>query len=138
MTSSGLIFISADYRLIPPATGHDIVADIKDLFTFLDHDVNGLIRGRQGKHVFEIDSSALAVAGSSAGALCAYLAAMHASPKPRAVLSLYGMGGDMLVCTRLEPHVVHGVLIRLDVAIPRDENHRLLPWPRDARSRRVL
>ncbi|KAM5531322.1 hypothetical protein V8D89_015037 [Ganoderma adspersum] len=94
--SSGLVYISADYRLIPPATGHDIVADIKDLFTFLDRDVNDLIRGCRGEHAFEIDSSALAVAGSSAGALCAYLAAMHASPKPRAVLSLYGMGGDML------------------------------------------
>ncbi|KAI1793370.1 alpha/beta-hydrolase [Ganoderma leucocontextum] len=96
VVSSGIVFISADYRLIPPATGHDILADIKDLVTFLDRDVNKFIIGALGEHAFEIDSHALAVAGSSAGALCAYLAATHASPKPKAVLSLYGMGGDML------------------------------------------
>nr|VWP01178.1 Glycerol-1-phosphatase [Ganoderma boninense] len=91
-----MIFISADYRLLPPATGHDILADIKDLFAFIDRDVNGLIQSCQAKYAFEIDSSALAVAGSSSGALCAYLAAMHALPQPKAVVSLYGMGGDML------------------------------------------
>ncbi|PIL22455.1 hypothetical protein GSI_15143 [Ganoderma sinense ZZ0214-1] len=91
-----MVFISADYRLLPPATGHDILADIKDLFAFIDRDVNVLVRGCKGTRAFEIDSSALAVAGSSAGALCAYLASMHASPRPKAVLSLYGMGGDML------------------------------------------
>jgi len=37
------------------------------------------------------------VAGSSAGGLCAYLAGVHARPKPKAVLSLYGMGGDFFV-----------------------------------------
>ena len=93
-----MIFISADYRLLPPATGHDILADIKDLFAFIDRDVNSLIQSCQAKYAFEIDSSALAVAGSSSGALCAYLAAMHALPQPKAVVSLYGMGGDMLVC----------------------------------------
>ncbi len=107
-----MVFISADYRLIPPATGHDILADMQDLFTFLDRDINDLIKGSLGKHTFEIDSSAIAVAGSSAGVLCAYLAAMHACPEPKAVLSLYGMGGDMLVC----PHLVSHALLVFSLA----------------------
>ncbi|TBU44448.1 alpha/beta-hydrolase [Dichomitus squalens] len=97
VVSSGIVFISADYRLIPPATGHDILADIKGLFAFLEHDVNGHIREHcPRERVFQVDTNALAVAGSSAGAMCAYLAAIHATPRPKAVLSLYGMGGDML------------------------------------------
>ena len=31
-----MVFISADYTLLTPATGHDIVRDITDLFRFLD------------------------------------------------------------------------------------------------------
>lgn len=107
MTSSGIVFVSADYRLIPPAIGQEILEDIQDLFTFLSHDVNSSIRERllvdrtgDARHthgVFEIDPNAIAVAGTSSGGLCAYLAATHAVPRPVAVLSMYGMGGDMLV-----------------------------------------
>lgn len=97
----GMAFISVDYQLIPPAMGHDILHDIKDVFIFLERDVNRLIRERwipssRVGRVFQIDSHRLAVSGSSAGGLCAYLAAIHAHPRPKAVLSLYGMGGDML------------------------------------------
>jgi dipeptidyl aminopeptidase/acylaminoacyl peptidase len=45
---------------------------------------------------FRIDSSRLAVSGASAGAYPAYLAAVHALPKPRAVFGLYGLGGHLL------------------------------------------
>ena len=105
ITSSGWAFISADYRLLPPATGHDILADIVDLFRFLEVDVNRHFRNMQEDSStssrFEIDPTALAVAGSSAGGICAYFAAIHASPRPKAVLSLYGMGGNYLVSTFL-------------------------------------
>ena len=100
-----MVFISADYRLLPPATGHDVLADIKDLFSYLETQVNHDIQQhlQQGPprpfSAFEIDPTSLAVAGSSAGGICAYLAAIHASPQPKAVLSLYGMGGDCLVRT---------------------------------------
>ena len=47
---------------------------------------------------FKIDPDAMAVAGTSAGGLCAYLAAMHCvSPKPKGIVSMYGMGGDFFV-----------------------------------------
>lgn len=98
-----MAFVSAEYTLLAPATGHDILADVKDLFRFLESNVNRHIRTAydadpsRANLAFQIDSHSLAVAGSSAGGLCAYLAALHASPKPKAVVSLYGMGGDMLV-----------------------------------------
>lgn len=88
----GFVFISADYRLIPPSTGHDIIEDIRCLFRFL---VSNEIKS--GRFTIRVDPNRMAVSGSSAGGLCAYLAAMHCSPKPRAIFSIYGMGGDFLV-----------------------------------------
>ena len=88
-TAAGLAFISADYRLLPPSTGHDRLEDIVDLFTFL-----GCTPTLGSIH---LDASRLAVAGSSTGGMCAFLAAIHAKPRPRAVLSLYGLGGEVLV-----------------------------------------
>ncbi|KAI0648139.1 alpha/beta-hydrolase [Trametes meyenii] len=108
VAAHGVVFVSTEYQLIPPATGNEILDDIKKLFRFLDETVNRLIqedwiRESRSGLPFQIDSNALAVAGSSSGGLCAYLAAMHASPRPRAVLSLYGMGGDMLTPQYLSP-----------------------------------
>jgi len=97
--SLGYGFISTDYQLLPPATGHDIVKDIQDVFSFITGnavvDKNMRIKG---------DPDRLAVAGSSAGGLCAYLAALHASPRPKAVLSIYGMGGNFFVRDPDLPH----------------------------------
>ena len=50
-----------------------------------------------GDPKMRIDADAVAVAGSSAGGLCTYLCAMHLSPKPRALLSIYGQAGECLV-----------------------------------------
>lgn len=88
-------FISADYTLLTPCTGHDLLADIKDLFHYLDNSVNSdLASAAPG---VTLDASKLFVAGTSAGGLCAYLAALHATPKPKGVLSLYAQGGNLLV-----------------------------------------
>ena len=89
---------------MPPATGHEIVHDIQDLFKFILRDLCAYFLTQEytesaGGQPFSIDPYALAVAGSSAGGLCAYLAAMHANPKPRALLGLYAMGGNLLVCS---------------------------------------
>lgn len=93
--ASGMAFISPDYRLIPPSTGHEVVQDIQDLFKFLSENIN--VKLSAMKADFLIDSNAIAVTGSSAGGLCAYLAVMHANPKPKAVVALYAMGGNFLV-----------------------------------------
>jgi len=118
VTSAGYAFISADYQLIPPATGHEVVQDIQDLFAFLGHaeisfpskphtvpaTVSRDSTTQSSSWRFRIDPEAIAVAGSSAGGLCAYLAAIHCdSPKPKAILSLYGMGGDFLTAHQIMP-----------------------------------
>ena len=99
--SSGHAFISADYCLLPPATGHDIVKDIQDLFAFLkDPLLSFTMPSKPGdeQSKFKVDPESIVVSGSSAGGFCAYLAAINCvSPKPKAILSLYGMGGDLLV-----------------------------------------
>ena len=79
--------------MLPPATGEDIVKDIQDIFSFLVKiDIKDL------HCTFKIDPNAMAVAGSSAGGMCAYLAAMHCvSPKPKGIVSIYGMGGNLMV-----------------------------------------
>ncbi|KAF8895633.1 Alpha/Beta hydrolase protein [Infundibulicybe gibba] len=94
---AGYFFISADYHLIPD-TGHAIVKDILDLFEFLGradlskciqpHPIHG--DGTTPTLIYKVDPDAIVVAGSSAGGLCAYLAAFHCiSPKPKAILSIY-------------------------------------------------
>ncbi|GLB38669.1 putative alpha/beta hydrolase fold [Lyophyllum shimeji] len=113
-TAAGYAFISADYQLVTPATGHEIVRDIQDLLEFLatlevpageDPQARTHSEGQvQPSFSYKIDPEAMAVAGSSAGGLCAYLAAMHCdSPKPRALISMYGMGGNFLTPHFLTP-----------------------------------
>ena len=105
VTSAGYAFISADYQLLPPATGDEIAKDVQDLLRFVVDTVISLPSNQKivegigpVNFTFKINPEAVAVAGSSAGGLCAYLAAMHCvSPKPKAILSLYGQGGDFLV-----------------------------------------
>lgn len=107
LTTAGCAFVCVDYRLIPPATGHEILEDVKDAIRYVAFNLNAeLAKPGQGLgriSNFQIDCEAIAVAGTSAGGLCAYLAAMHATPKPRAVLSMYGMGGNFLTPHYLSP-----------------------------------
>lgn len=97
---SGYALLSIDYQLIPPATGHDVLSDISDFFSFIERPTTVFATqvGTGGNEVrYRIDTEAISVAGSSAGGLCAYLAATVLKPKPKALLSMYGMGGDFLV-----------------------------------------
>ncbi|KAJ7701466.1 Alpha/Beta hydrolase protein [Mycena rosella] len=102
IVSAGYVFISADYRLIPSVTLHDIIEDIQDAFSFLRQD--GLcFKTADGDVPFGVDPASIAVAGSSAGGLCAYMAALHVSPKPKAVLALYAVGGNPFIPQCLTP-----------------------------------
>jgi len=102
VSNAGFFFISADYRLLPPATGHDILQDIKDLFKFLHRDLNSRLDLLGGVN-FRINSEAIGVAGASAGGTCAYLSAIHADPKPKAIISIYAPGGNFLTPQYLTP-----------------------------------
>lgn len=94
----GFAFLSADYQLLPPATGHDIVSDVQHLISFLgSKNLTFPASTTEAQKVnCKINTNALVLAGSSAGGLCAYLGA-SAHPRPKALISLYGMGGDLLV-----------------------------------------
>ncbi|KAF5334288.1 hypothetical protein D9611_014147 [Ephemerocybe angulata] len=102
----GYLFISADYRLLIPSTGHDILADIQDLWAFITHPKLEIdFPSSESSFIkCQIERNAIAVAGVSAGGLCAYLCAMHCiEPRPNAILSLYGMGGDFMTPHYLTP-----------------------------------
>ncbi|KAI0702281.1 alpha/beta-hydrolase [Cytidiella melzeri] len=101
VVAAGFAFLSAEYRLIPPSTGHDIIEDIRDLFTFVAKSLNSQLLSTHPN--IQIDVNSTAVSGCSAGGLCAYLAAMHAHPKPKAVVALYAMGGQLLTPQYLQP-----------------------------------
>ncbi|KAF8815570.1 alpha/beta-hydrolase [Phlegmacium glaucopus] len=97
--SLGYAFISADYQLLLPSTGHDILNDIQDVFKFVTE--NNIAHR---KTTFEIDPEKIIIAGGSAGGALAHLAAGHiSSPKPKGVLALYPMGGDFLTAHWLQP-----------------------------------
>ncbi|KAF9472903.1 alpha/beta-hydrolase [Pholiota conissans] len=97
VTGSGWALISVNYQLLPPASGHDIIKDIQDLFVFLEKET----LSADGQ-VFKVDVNRLVVSGSSSGGHCAYLAAMHASPKPKGVFAAYSPAGNFLIPQYLE------------------------------------
>jgi acetyl esterase/lipase len=92
----GMIFISPDYHLLCPSTGLDQIADVKALFHFLSTDVNAHLAG------VTLDATRIGVAGLSAGGYLIRLAALYAEPRPRAALSLFGMGGDWFLDHHLD------------------------------------
>ncbi|KAH9480737.1 putative carboxylesterase M8 [Psilocybe cubensis] len=121
--SLGYAFLSADHRLLPPATGHEIVQDLKDLFYFLSTTEVSI-----HPYKFKLDTNKIAVSGSSAGGLCAYLAAMHCSPKPKAIVSMYGMGGNFLTPHYFTPKEKPFFRGR-DLLDPADFSDYLYPFP---------
>jgi acetyl esterase/lipase len=72
----------------------DQLQDALRLFHFLDSEFNGKL-GRAGD-TMTLDVDKIAVIGESGGGYIARLAALHAVPRPAALVSYYGMGGDML------------------------------------------
>ena len=102
LSAQGIALLSPDYRLLVPSTGHDVVEDIRDLFTYIENNLNSALAGVTEDPKQRIDTNTIAVAGSSAGGLCTYLSVMHVSPKPKALLSIYGQGGEFLVGCFLE------------------------------------
>ncbi|KAF9783271.1 alpha/beta-hydrolase [Thelephora terrestris] len=126
LSRRGVAFISADYRLLSPSTGHDILEDIQDLFAYIRNDLNSALAEAGGDHGLRISVDAIAVAGSSAGGLCAYLSAMHVFPKPRALLSVYGQAGECLNDNFLEPKTIPWIPGR-DLVDPSDFTDFIYP-----------
>ena len=89
----GMLFISADYRLLYPSTAFDIIADIKSLFTFL---ASPSFSKTHLPPQVTLDATRIAVSGESGGGYAARAAGIFAEPKPRALLLQYAQGGQLL------------------------------------------
>ena len=90
---NGILFISADYRLLFPSSAFDIIADVKSLFHFLASPNFSETHLPAG---VTLDVTRIAVSGESGGGYPARAAAIFAEPKPKAVLLQYGQGGQLL------------------------------------------
>ncbi|KAJ5920712.1 Alphabeta hydrolase fold [Penicillium verhagenii] len=97
----GYIFISADYRLCHPSNAIDQIDDAKALFSY----IGGPQFASELPESVSLDTARIAVTGFSAGAYSARAACLYATPKPAALLSVYGLGGNMLLdhWTRARP-----------------------------------
>ncbi|KAJ6017667.1 Alphabeta hydrolase fold [Penicillium sp. IBT 35674x] len=89
----GYILISADYRLCHPTNAIDQIDDAKALFSYI---AGPQFAGELPESV-SLDTARIAVTGFSAGAYSARAACLYATPKPAALLSVYGLGGNMLL-----------------------------------------
>lgn len=82
-TKYNVAVAAADYRLAPQVGVAEIFEDVKDCIAF--------IRDGLGKHAGEgvLDTTRLAVSGSSAGGYLAFLAGLYVEPKPKVILPIY-------------------------------------------------
>ncbi|KAK6389769.1 hypothetical protein LTR65_006251 [Meristemomyces frigidus] len=98
-----IALVSADYRLAPQVGVADIYEDVKDCVAFIR---NGLTR-----HTGEgtIDTTRLAVSGSSAGGYLAFLAGLYIEPKPQVILPIYPITDPLgTFFTTSQPHPFGG------------------------------
>lgn len=93
--------VSADYRLAPQASVSEILSDVLDCLAFIRNDL--------AKHVEPglLDTSRIAVVGSSAGGYLALLAALYAEPKPAVVMAIYPITNPLGAFFRApQPHAL--------------------------------
>ena len=81
--------ISADYRLAPQVGVQDIFADINDCITFIRSPDGLAAQLKTAADPDALDTSRLAVSGSSAGGYLALLAGLYVEPKPQVILPIY-------------------------------------------------
>ena len=85
----GYVMVSADYRLAPEVKLPELIADIRDLFKWVNE---------QGPKLFNAQPGNFVVIGESAGGYLTMMAGLL-EPKPRGLVSYYGYGdvdGDWL------------------------------------------
>jgi acetyl esterase/lipase len=82
-SEAGYTQVSIDYRLAPETKLPEIVADLRDAWTWVHEELPGL---------FDVDLNRVAVLGRSAGAYLTLMAGFCVSPRPRALVALYGYG----------------------------------------------
>ncbi|KAJ3031792.1 hypothetical protein HDV00_008122 [Rhizophlyctis rosea] len=101
--TNSLILLSPDYRLLYPDAGAQIFVDVASLWSFLQ---NPSFSKNYLPSNIKLDGTKIAVAGFSGGGYPARAAGFLA-PKPKAIMSVYGMGGDWLLDHWLQPNQPH-------------------------------
>ena len=91
----GLLFLSADYRLLYPSSGFSIISDITTLFSFLASPSSTFSSNLPAGVI--LDTTRLVAVGESGGGYPALAAALYAEPRPRGLLMQYCMGGQMML-----------------------------------------
>lgn len=89
----GILFISADHRLLYPSTAFEIITDVRTLFAFLASSSFSETHLPEG---VTLDANRIAVSGESGGGYAARAAGIFAEPKPKALLLQYAQGGQLL------------------------------------------
>lgn len=79
----GYALVSIDYRLAPETKLPELISDVESAFKWI---------GGEGGERFHLDADRIAVCGGSAGGYLTLVTGFRASPKPKALVALYGYG----------------------------------------------
>ncbi|KAK7206392.1 Alpha/Beta hydrolase protein [Myxozyma melibiosi] len=88
-STNGAIFIQPDYRLMPEATGVEILSDIDDFYTWFTTELPGVLAKVAPKVTADYDR--VVVVGESAGGYLSLQFALDHKDKLRAAISIYPM-----------------------------------------------
>ncbi len=83
LLDAGYCIVSIDYRLAPETRLPQIIEDLRDAYTWLHE---------KGPALFNVDTNRIAVAGGSAGGYLTLMSGFCVSPRPAALVSLWGYG----------------------------------------------
>ena len=93
LVDRGFVVVSIDHRLAPETKLSTIVEDVADAWRWIHE---------SGTELFGADPNRTCAAGASAGAYLSLMAGYVASPRPRAIASLWGFG-DITAPWEAEP-----------------------------------
>ncbi|KAG6362287.1 hypothetical protein INS49_010517 [Diaporthe citri] len=91
VTKHGYALVSADYRLSPQVSVGDVLEDVKDCLTWSATELPKQLAAAGSNNSALLDTTRIAVSGSSAGGYLALLAGLYATGpgKPKVVLPIY-------------------------------------------------
>ncbi|EGP87642.1 uncharacterized protein MYCGRDRAFT_109455 [Zymoseptoria tritici IPO323] len=108
-----LAVISADYRLAPQASADEILSDVQDCVSFIRTKLSSAVPAST------IDTTRLAVSGSSAGGYLALLAGLYVDPKPNVIAPIYPITDPLgTFFTNPQPPAMGRPFVELETVAP--------------------